>query len=228
MSPLAGRAVCLLIGYLFGCFLTADILTRRKLGKSAFEVGSKNPGMANIGALMGVKGAAVVLAGDIVKTIMAVLVANLACLWLLGLPELAQPDVPLFTRIVFPHSGTAATLWAGVGATLGHNYPFWHRFGGGKGVTTTCSAVILFHPVLGLAACLAGLAVAALSKQLCFGAMTIVTVFAIEMGILAGWGEQLVGALVLFVCMLFAHGAPCWRALHGEEPQAALFTRRKG
>ena len=41
------RLVCILIGYLFGCVLTANIVARQRTGRSAFDIGSGNPGMAN-------------------------------------------------------------------------------------------------------------------------------------------------------------------------------------
>lgn len=54
-------------------------------------------------------------------------------------------------------------LWAGLGAVLGHNFPLWRGFRGGKGVAVTCAALILFSPLWGTAACLSGLAVTLLS-----------------------------------------------------------------
>ena len=130
---------CLLafpIGYAFGCFLAADVVCRMSVHKSCFSIGDGNPGMANVGHVLGTKAALAVLAGDILKTLLAVLIS-----WaLLG------------------HT-LAVTLWAGFGATAGHNFPIWHHFQGSKGVTTTCSTIILASPLAGILSSIAGFAV---------------------------------------------------------------------
>ena len=106
------RFICLLIGYACGCVLCSDIVARALSGKSAFELGDGNPGMANVGHELGTKAALLSLAGDILKTVLAVVVSQL----------------------LYPQLGIVATAWAGLGTTLGHDFPFWHRFRGDKGV----------------------------------------------------------------------------------------------
>ena len=145
------RLLCLLLGYLCGCFLTAELVARARTGKSAAALGTGNPGMANLAHELGKGWGAVVLAGDIAKTALA-----------FGL-----------CRALFPALGGLSGLWAGLGAVLGHNFPFWRGFRGGKGVAVTCAALILFSPLWGTAACLAGLAVTLLSGWLPLGAGVI-------------------------------------------------------
>lgn len=194
---MAARAICLIIGYACGCFLTADAVMRARTGKSAFSVGSHNPGMANVGALLGAKWAAAVLAGDIAKTILAVVLAALACSALPFANGLLQPLVSCPWGVAFPHSGSLCTAYAGIGAVLGHDFPLWHGFSGGKGVTATCSAIILFNPPLGGLACLAGLAVVAVAHKLEAAALLIVCVFAVEMAAVAAPVEILAFAVAL-------------------------------
>ena len=107
------RAVCLGIGYLFGSFLTAEPVARVTTGKGVAEIGSGNPGMANVMEHIGKGAGAVVLAGDALKTALAVLLCGLE---------------------IGPHIGSAAMLYAGLGAVLGHIFPAWRKFHGGKGV----------------------------------------------------------------------------------------------
>lgn len=134
MTP---RLICLLVGYLCGCMLTAELVARRVAGRSVFELGDGNPGMANIGHELGTPAAIVCLAGDILKTLVPVLV----------------------TSHVFGELGWhVATGWTGLGATLGHIWPFWHRFKGGKGVTTISSTIILMNPLWGILAGVVGVA----------------------------------------------------------------------
>ena len=60
--------LCLAAGYLFGCFLTAEVVARCTAGESAREIGSGNPGMANIMTHLGKRAGLLVLAGDVLKT----------------------------------------------------------------------------------------------------------------------------------------------------------------
>ena len=108
------RLLCLLAGYVCGGFLTAELVARHCTGKSAAYLGTGNPGMANLAHELGKGWGAVVLAGDIAKTALA---------WLL-------------CRVLFPGLGALAGLWSGLGAVLGHNFPIWRRFRGGKGVAS--------------------------------------------------------------------------------------------
>lgn len=196
------RLTCLLIGYLCGNALTADLVSRHVAGKPAFELGVGNPGMANVGHELGTKWAAVTLTGDIGKTIMAVAAS----------------------RALFPGLGPLAAAWAGLGTTLGHNYPFWHRFRGGKGVATTCSAIVLVSPAWGLLADVLGLAVVVLSGYLCVGAISIPAIFLL---FTLGMGSpELTGVTtVLLGLMVLKHGGPVLGIRTGETPRASIASK---
>ena len=132
------RALCLLTGYLCGSFLTAAVVVRVKTGGSFRNVGTGNPGMANVMDHLGFVPGALTLLGDILKTVAA---------------------CGLCYHVFFPELGRAAILFAGVGAVVGHNYPVWFRFRGGKGVAVTCTALILFAPIAGTLSDIAGMLV---------------------------------------------------------------------
>ena len=102
------RVLCLGAGYLFGCFLTAEIVARCTAGCSAREIGTGNPGMANILTHLGKPAGFLVLAGDVLKTA--------AACW--------------FCWQAAPELGHTALLYGGLGAVLGHNWPFWNKFRG--------------------------------------------------------------------------------------------------
>ena len=149
------RLFCLAAGMAIGNFLTAEVVARRFAGKGAAEVGSGNPGMASVAAGLGLRPGLLVLAGDLLKT----LAACMLCAWL------------------FPQLGRVGVLWAGLGCCLGHDYPVWRRFRGGKGVAVSCAALVLASPLYGTAACLAGLAVVLLTGWLSVGAVVIPLTF---------------------------------------------------
>lgn len=148
------------IGYLFGCFLTAELVARRFAGKPASEIGETgNPGMANIMKALGFKPGILVLLGDLLKCAAATVLS-----WLL-----------------FRDAGWIVTLYAGLGCTLGHDFPFWRRFRGGKGVATSCLAVAIYSFWWGLLANVAGMLVSFATKYLCIAGPVIPLIFTVCM-----------------------------------------------
>ncbi len=176
------RIICLLIGYLFGCFMTAEIVTRKLTGKSARELGtSGNPGMANVMANLGFKAGITVLIGDLTKTI----AASVVCFLLFG------KDI-----------GDMALLYAGLGATVGHDFPFWMKFRGGKGVASSSVAFVIFDPFWGLIANIAGMFIVFATKYLCIGGVVIPVFLGIIYALFFNNIEALI-ILIIFAVLAF-------------------------
>ena len=189
----------LAMGYVCGSFLTAELVSKHVSGKSAFDVGQGNPGMANMGATYGTRWAAVTLAGDIAKTILAFALA----------------------RALFPNAADVAGTAAATGATLGHVFPAWHRFRGGKGVATTCAGIILVTPVAGGIAAVAGLLVVLFGGYLCLGALVIPAAWlAIELA--CGNTAHAVAGAVLVAVALWCHAGPAAGIRTGATPRASI------
>ncbi|MDF1494076.1 glycerol-3-phosphate acyltransferase [Caproiciproducens sp. CPB-2] len=174
--------LCIVIGYLCGCLLTADVVARYKTGKSAFKIGTGNPGMANILEQLGAKWAAITLLGDVFKTV-------LPCL--------------LCRYLLFKSLGPSAILYAGLGTALGHGFPFWHKFRGGRSVAVICMYIVLLSPLWGLIANLTGLCIVIATGYLALGALAIPTLFLIPVflnfGLEAGFVALAGVALVFFL-----------------------------
>ena len=181
---MSARVFSLLMGYLFGCFLTAELVASKFAGRSAAEIGdSGNPGMANIMAHLGFLPGIITLAGDLGKCAAA---GMISC----GL---------------FRESGGIVVLYAGLGCTLGHDFPFWRGFKGGKGVATTSMAIVLYAFLSGLAANIAGMIVVFMTKYLCIGGPMIPAVF---MALMALEGDREAAALgaVFTMLSIYSHG----------------------
>jgi glycerol-3-phosphate acyltransferase PlsY len=135
----------------------ADIVARITTGKSAFSIGSGNPGMANIMTNVSFVAGVITLLGDAVKC----LVAAALCF------------------VLFPglHAGRICFAYCSLGLVLGHDYPFWHFFKGGKGVTTTCMGIMLFEPLWGLISCIIGMMTVFSTGYLPLGGVIIPSVF---------------------------------------------------
>lgn len=123
------RIICLLIGYVFGLFQTAYIYGRLH-GIDIRNYGSGNAGTTNTLRVFGTKAGLLVLVGDIMKCILAVVV----------------------TGVIFGGSHTdmiyLLKMYTAAGAIIGHNFPFYLKFKGGKGIAATAGLILSFHPYL--------------------------------------------------------------------------------
>ena len=187
----------ILIGYFCGCFMTADLVAAHFSGKSASELGETgNPGMANMMASLGFVPGLITLAGDLGKVIVAAGVS-----WLL-----------------FKDQGRIVILCAGLGAVLGHDFPFWRHFKGGKGVASTSMAIVLYAFWPGLIANIAGMLVVFVVKYLCIGGPVIPLTFTLIMAV-RGDAEAAFIGLVMSVLSLRAHGGAILKIRSGETPK---------
>jgi len=139
---LAGRLGlgALVLGYVLGSIPFGIVLTRLTGGPDLRSIGSGNIGATNVLRTGNKKLAALTLAGDMLKGTVAVLLAG----WLLG--------------------GKGAALLAGLGAFLGHLFPVWLRFRGGKGVATYLGILIGMNPAIALVFAAAWIAIAYLTR----------------------------------------------------------------
>ncbi|MCI2158934.1 MAG: glycerol-3-phosphate acyltransferase [Olsenella sp.] len=192
-------ACSLAVGYVCGSFLTAELVSKHVSGKSAFDVGQGNPGMANIGATYGTTWAAITLAGDIAKTILAFVLA----------------------QAIFPGAAEVSGTAAAIGATLGHVFPAWHHFHGGKGVATTCAGIILMTPVAGGIAAVAGLLIVLFGGYLCLGALAIPIAWLIIV-LASGDTPHALAGVVLVAVAAWCHGGPAAQIRTGETPRASI------
>ena len=118
-------AISTLFGYLLGSISPAAFIARIKkinLRKS----GTGNLGATNTTLVFGKKFGIIVMAFDILKSALAVIIA----------------------RLIFPEVGALAGLIAGASAVVGHMFPFYMKFKGGKGLAAYGGMVLAFDPLL--------------------------------------------------------------------------------
>ena len=136
-----------MLGYLLGS-VNASIIISKRRGKDIREMGSGNAGTTNTLRSLGKGAAAITLTADILKGIVAVILA----------------------RIIFK-SIPYADIFAGAGAVLGHNFPLYYGFRGGKGVLTSFAVALILQPAAALSALLVGVLVIAITKYVSLGSM---------------------------------------------------------
>jgi glycerol-3-phosphate acyltransferase PlsY len=207
------RIACLAVGYVFGLFQTGYIIGKKKK-VDIRQVGSGNPGTTNAMRTLGAKAGILTFLGDCIKTILAVVL----CRCMVGhlYPE-------LYSSLKY-----IVGMYAGLGAVLGHNFPFYLNFKGGKGIAASGGFIIAFGvwPMIPMGI-VVFFGVVLLTKYVSFGSICLMVSFFIELivfGQLGWYGVD--GALLweiyvlgfLFMSLaILRHKANIQRLLNGTE-----------
>lgn len=203
------RFICLLIGYAFGLIQTGYIYGKMK-GVDIRKEGSGNAGSTNALRTMGIKAGLVTLLGDCFKCVFAVVTVYLIY---------GKTYADIFPLLA---------MYAGMGAVLGHNYPFYLNFKGGKGIAATAGLILSTTNVWMVLICLfAFLGIVAVTRYVSLGSLVVVTLFLIGMVFFGshgayGLGNQylmefyLVSAAVTLMAF-WRHRSNIGRLLHGTE-----------
>jgi glycerol-3-phosphate acyltransferase PlsY len=197
--------IAAVVGYLLGSIPFGLLLTRA-VGVDIRKVGSGNIGATNVLRTGNRKLAAATLVLDALKGLVAVLIAHFLLAPGLGL------DNPI-------------TYAAGVFAFLGHCYPAWLRFKGGKGVATFIGVLYGLAWPVGIIFCLVWLIIAATQKISSLSALTAAVtapIFAYVAGLYLDWidGPSLAAVTaVLSLLLIFNHRANLGRLIQGTEPR---------
>lgn len=181
--------------YLLGSVSSAIIVAKLFGLEDPRQVGSGNPGATNILRYGGKKAAILTLAGDVFKGVIPVVVAH------------AFKAEPLVLGLTM------------AGAFLGHVFPVYHGFKGGKGVATAAGALIALHPWVGLSLVATWLATAMLTRYSSLSAIvaTLASPFYVW------WFTRepaLIGATAaLGALLLWRHRSNIQKLLAGTEPR---------
>ena len=183
----------IVLSYLLGCSNMATyIAAAKKVDLSAG--GSGNPGASNAVILMGWGAGVLTAVHDIGKAALAVILARLVF-----------PDLP--------HIGAAA----GVAAVLGHIYPFWMKFRGGKGFASYLGMTIALHWKFAIAVLLVVVVVTLVTDYIVAATTTTIVVVPIGLGVLS---QSLILPLILLVAsavIAWKHRENYVRMYHGTE-----------
>lgn len=196
-----------LFGYLVASFPTAVVVSRFAYRTDIRTLGSGNAGAANMLRAFGWKPAVLVLAVDVAKGL---------------LPTLVAPRLQL---VAIPYGADVLPLIAGTAAVVGHCYPLFAGFRGGKGVATAAGMFLALFP-LALLVCIAVFATVAAATSY-VSLASVVAALAMPVALLVshyGLGYQTSGASLFAVTLiagliLFTHRANLSRLLRGTEPR---------
>ncbi|WP_250148267.1 glycerol-3-phosphate 1-O-acyltransferase PlsY [Halomonas jincaotanensis] len=180
------------VGYLSGTWLGALSVCRLAGEDDPRLMGSGNPGFSNVLRLYGRRLALATLVVDVVK--------GMPVLWLamaLGLPPWAQGLV-------------------GLGVLLGHSYPAWHRFQGGKGVASAFGVMLMLTPGVALVCAAIWVLLAWRVNTAAIASLTSATAAPLASVWLA---PEYTGVIIAFTSLvLLRHLLNIHRLRHGDEP----------
>jgi glycerol-3-phosphate acyltransferase PlsY len=201
---MTGFFVLLLIAYLLGSLPTGLLVARLLHGPDPRTSGSGNLGAANLYRLLGPGAGLLTLAGDAVKGAVPVLAA-----WLWLVPPGTWHD-----------TGVAAVAAAPV---LGHIFPVFLKFRGGKGVATTFGVVAVVAPWAALNLAIVYLAVLARTRIFSVSSLACAWLLPLAVGLFTEPKPYLMLAGLLSGLLLYCHLANLRRLALGEEPTISGF-----
>lgn len=210
---IAGLVLTALVAYVLGSFNFALILSKRMYGEDIREFGSKNAGTTNMARIYGKKAALLTILGDILKGIVAVFAGSLFMGAILG--------------------GYVAGLFC----VIGHVFPVFYKFKGGKGVATAAAVIlmvnyqvfiimislfiltVLLTRYVSLGSCLA----AAIFPFLTYN---FVTVPAAKNGVPYG-GVAFIISMLMAILVICKHHTNLYRLFNGKESKFSFKKKEK-
>lgn len=191
------------ISYLLGSVSTGLIIARIFHGPNLREVGSKNTGASNVLRTMGVKSGLITFLGDFIKALLATLIGR----WIMG---------------------QDGAMIAGLVAIIGHNWPAFFQFKGGKGVSSSIGVMMGTFPLAGLISLAVMVGVIAWKRYISLGSIVLVVVFAL-LTTAVSWGVPLaiVWAWLIAAVCIIRHYTNIQRLLAGKENKLSLGKGKK-
>ena len=184
---------CILIGYLLGNIQTAIIVSRAYYHDDVRNHGSGNAGSTNMVRVYGYGPGAITFAGDFTKAFLGVLLGQLVC-------------------------GEVGGYLAGLFVVIGHCWPVFDGFRGGKGVASSYSIAIFTFPLGALGAILIGGLILLINKKMSIMSLTAMLLFFVATLVFRLNDLPLVILAGLLTVVVFVrHTDNIQRLIHGEE-----------
>lgn len=200
---MATYIIVTIIAYLLGSISFSVIISKKMAGFDVREKGSGNAGSTNVLRTVGKKAAILTLICDCLKGIVAILIAVLASKIVKG------TDAGLLVQL------------AGVAVVIGHTFPIFFKFKGGKGVATSLGVLLIINWQIGLICLVFALTLMALTRFVSLGSVSaailfpILTIFIQDNYIVPG--NYIIFGVVLAAIVVFNHRANVKRLLTGTE-----------
>lgn len=201
---MVSHIIVLIIAYAIGSISFSVILSKKLAGFDVRDKGSGNAGSTNVLRTVGKKAAALTLLCDILKGVVAIVIAvivgNMA----------GDVDRALLVQI------------AGIAVVVGHTFPVFFGFKGGKGVATSLGILLIINWKIGLICLVFGLAIIALTRMVSAGSVLAAVLFPI-LTLFVGHefyiveGNYFIFSIIMALLVAFNHRSNISRILDGKE-----------
>ena len=202
---MAAYIIVAIVAYLLGSVSFSIIVSKKLAGFDVREKGSGNAGATNVLRSVGKKGAVLTLLGDALKGVVAVLFAIIVG----AIAKTA--DKALLVQI------------AGICVVIGHTFPIFFEFKGGKGVATSLGVILMTNWKIGLICLVFALVLMVLTKMVSMGSVGAAILFPILVLFIhtnftiSGGSSYFIYSIILAVIVAFNHRSNIQRILSGTE-----------
>ena len=215
---MATYIIVAVIAYLIGSINFSIILSKRMAGFDIREKGSGNAGTTNMLRAVGKKAAVITLICDILKGVVSILIAVLA------------------GKIIKNLDNALLVQLAGIFVIIGHTFPIFFKFKGGKGIATSLGVLLMINWQIGLICLIFALVLMALTKMVSVGSIAAAILFPILVAFIdqnyivptsnSNW-SYLVFSIIVALLVIFNHRANVQRILNGTENRLSWKMYRK-
>lgn len=205
---MAAYIIIAVIAYLIGSINFSIIISKKMAGFDIREKGSGNAGTTNMLRAVGKKAAVITLICDILKGVVSILIAVLA------------------GKIVKNLDNALLVQLAGIFVIIGHTFPVFFKFKGGKGIATALGVLLMINWQIGLICLIFALVLMALTKMVSVGSIAAAILFPILVAFIdqnyivqtsnSNW-SYLVFSIIVALLVIFNHRANVQRILNGTE-----------
>ena len=202
---MAAYIIVAIIAYLIGSVNFSILISKKMAGFDVREKGSGNAGTTNVLRSVGKKAAILTLICDVLKGVLAVLVAYIA-----GNIVKEGVDRALLIQI------------AGLLVVVGHTFPIFFGFKGGKGIATALGVLLITNWNIGLICLVFALVLMALTKMVSLGSISAAILFPVLILLMPHTaylvdGNYVIYSILMAVLVVFNHRANVKRLLNGTE-----------
>ena len=189
--------VCTIIPYLLGSINFAVIISSKNYADDVRTHGSGNAGMTNMLRTYGKKAAALTLCGDALKAVVAALIGYFMM-------------------------GVYGAYIAGFFCVLGHVFPIFFKFKGGKGVVTAAASMLMCNPIVFFILAVLFVGIVAVSRFISLGSIMCALLYpvvlnGVEKVLVGGSGAYMIFAILIAILVTLKHKDNIKRLLEGKE-----------
>lgn len=202
---MASYIIVTIIAYLLGSISFSVIISKKMAGFDVREKGSGNAGTTNVLRTVGKKASIITLICDVLKGVVAILVA-----YIVGLILKDSVDRALLIQL------------AGLAVIIGHTFPIFFGFKGGKGIATALGVLLITNWNIGLICLVFALVLMIITKMVSLGSLAAAVLFPILIIFMPHTsylvdGNYIIYGILIAALVIFNHRANVKRLLTGTE-----------